>query len=162
MTRSKCRLFRVLCDVEQRKRTTKKEGCHIETEEKIAAGVIERREEKNRHIIGCLLPSSLPLSLSFLLVAVSHYPLLYTHTPPIWIISPQTNVCLPPAMAKKSFTSGAFSSSTSLPNYAYACKQQQEAQTTADFHYPSRSSIMSRRLFISFLLLLDPLSYPRG
>ena len=46
----------------RRERATKKEGCHIETEEKIAAGVIERRE-KNRHIIGCLLPSSLPLSL---------------------------------------------------------------------------------------------------
>ena len=53
----------MFCATLSRERATKKEGCHIETEEKIAAGVIERREEKNRHIIGCLLPSSLPLSL---------------------------------------------------------------------------------------------------
>ena len=151
----------MFCATLSRERATKKEGCHIETEEKKAAGVIERREEKNRHIIGCLLPSSLPLSLFPPSGRQPLPPLIYSYSANLDHLPP--NKCLSTSRnGKKEFYIRCVSSSTSLPNYAYACKQRQEAQTTADFHYPSRSSIMSRRLFISFLLLLDPLSYPRG
>ena len=108
----------MFCATLSRERATKKEGCHIETEEKKAAGVIERRE-KNRHIIGCLLPSSLP-PLSFLLVAVSHYhPLIYSYSANLDHLPP--NKCLSTSRnGKKEFYIRCVSSSTSLPNYA--CK----------------------------------------